>query len=214
MSQTIESMIRPVRNCRLSAAAENSGLRHRHELHSGDGMSSNSGPGVVVQLDAANTSSEVATPVSGEVRQPLSYQVSQAIIQHIQGHKVRSSDSLTVRLDPPELGEMSIELSKTEDGLAVRVTAREAVTMDMLLTRGHEIESHLRGQQMNLKSLEFLQAGMSGNPFSQGQQNPGSRNSEKLMNLVRRGSRAASPLNTGAGRITISDSAYGLSFRA
>ena len=144
LSQTIESMIRPVRNCRVSAAVDNSGFRHSRELHSGDGMSSNSVPGGNVQLNAANSTSEVATPVSGEVRQPLSHQVSQAIMQHIENHSVRSSDSLTVRLDPPELGEMSIELSKTLDGLAVRVTAREAVTMRMLLTRGHEPESHLQ----------------------------------------------------------------------
>jgi flagellar hook-length control protein FliK len=216
--QTVESMIKSVRirtaSTTPSPVIDNSGFRHDREPHRTAAALSESVSEGVVQLNSANSFSEAATPVSGEVRRPLSHQVSQAILEHAGRHSVRSSDSLTVRLDPPELGEMSIELSKTADGLAVRVTAREAVTMDMLLTRGHEIESHLRGQQMDLKSLEFLHTDMSGNPFSQGQQNPGSRTAEKLMNQVRRGSRTASPANTSVGRITMSDSAYGLSFRA
>ena len=63
---------------------------------------------------------------------------------------------------------MTIELSKTLEGLAVRVTAREAVTMDMLFARGQEIESQLRGQHMNLKSLEFQRTDMFSSGFSQG----------------------------------------------
>ncbi len=166
----------------------------------------------MVQPNAANSLPDLARSISSEMRQPLSHQVSQAIMEHIEGNGVRSNDTLSVRLDPPELGEMTIELSKTLEGLAVRVTAREAVTMDMLFARGQEIESHLRGQHMNLKSLEFLRADMSGNQFSQGQQqHDGSRRSENLMNQVRRGS---IPANTNVGRITTPDSTYGLSFRA
>lgn len=136
-------------------------------------------------------------------------------MEHIERNGVRSNDTLSVRLDPPELGEMTIELSKTNEGLAVRVTAREAVTMDMLFARGQEIESHLRGQQMNLKSLEFLRADRSANQFSQGQQqSDASRRFENLMSQVRRGSRNSIPANTNVGRITTSDSIHGLSFRA
>ena len=171
--------------------------------------------GDMVQPIIANSLPDVATSISGEMRQPLSNQVSQAIMEHIERNSVRSNETLSVRLDPPELGEMTIELSKTNEGLAVRVTAREAVTMDMLFARGQEIESQLRGQQMNLKSLEFLRADMSGNQFSQRQQqNDASGRSENLMSQVRRGSRSSIPANTNIARITTPDSTYGLSFRA
>ena len=138
---------------------------------------------------------------------------------HFERNGARSNDTLSVRLDPPELGEMTIELSKTHEGLAVRVTAREAVTMDMLFARGQEIESHLRGQQMNLKSLEFLRADMSGNQFSQGQEQgqergDASRGSGNPTNQARRGSRSFNSAGTNAGRIATPDSTYGLSFRA
>ena len=169
----------------------------------------------MVQPNAANSLPNLATSISSEMRQPLSNQVSQAIMEHIERNGVRQNDSLTVRLDPPELGEMTIELSKTHEGLAVRVTAREAVTMDMLFARGQEIESHLRGQQMNLKSLEFLHADTSGNQFSQGQQQSDpSRRSGNSMNQVRRGSRNSSPANADVAGIATPDSIYGLSFRA
>jgi len=178
-------------------------------------MSSDAVRSDVVQPSLTNALPDLAVAISSEMRLPLSNQVSQAIMEHIERNGVRQNDSLTVRLDPPELGEMTIELSKTHEGLAVRVTAREAVTMDMLFVRGQEIESHLRGQQMNLKSLEFLRADMSGNQFSHGQQqNDASHRSENSMNQVRRGSRSSSPASGSVGRFATPDSAYGLSFRA
>ena len=100
------------------------------------------------------------------------------------------------------------------------MTAREAVTMDMLFARGQEIESQLRGQHMNLKSLEFQRTDMSSSGFSLGQgqgqpqqQNNSSRRSENLMNQIRSGTRGVSLLNPGI-RSATPDSSYGLSFRA
>lgn len=146
---------------------------------------------------------------------PLSAQVSRAVMEHVERQGIRQNDSVTVRLDPPELGEMTIRLSQTHEGLAVRVTAREAITMDMLFARGQEIESHLRGQQLNLKSLEFLKTDMSGNGYSQSQQqNNAPHKSENLMNQVRRGSRGASLEESRNGRTAIPESSHGLSFRA
>jgi len=221
-SEDVESMMKPVRGRTSSAAAalpvlDNSAFPSGREPHAAaaaapsyDVVRSD-----LLQPNVTNSLPDLATSISSEMRQPLSNQVSQAIMEHIERNGVRSHDTLSVRLDPPELGEMTIELSKTNEGLAVRVTAREAVTMDMLFARGKEIESHLRGQQMNLKSLEFLRADMSGNQFSQGhQQNDASRRSENLMNQVRRGSRSSIPADTNVGRITIPDSTHGLSFRA
>ena len=163
----------------------------------------------------AHSQSDSMNSMPSDMRPPLSAQVTRAVMEHIERQGLRQNDSLTVRLDPPELGELTIQLSKTHEGIAVRVTAREAVTMDMLFARGQEIESHLRGQQLNLKSLEFLQAGMSGKGYSEGQQqNDGSRESENLMALTRRGSRVVSSGDIRHGRALVPESAHGLSFRA
>lgn len=165
-----------------------------------------------------NSGPDLAASISSEMRQPLTNQVSQAIMDHVERHGVRQSDSLSVRLDPPELGEMTIQLSKTDEGLAVRVTAREAVTMDMLFARGQEIESQLRSQHMNLKSLDFQRSDMTSSSFSHGrgqsqQQHTSSRRSESPLNPIRSGSRGLSPLSTSIRGAT-PDSPYGLSFRA
>ena len=214
----IESMNQPVRGRTSSASARPVldksefaiGLDPHAAAPSYDFVHSD-----MLQSNATNSLPDPAASISSETRPPLSNQVSHAIMEHIERNGVRSNDTLSVRLDPPELGEMTIELSKTNEGLAVRVTAREAVTMDMLFARGQEIESHLRGQQMNLKSLEFLRADRSANQFSQGQQqSDASRRFENLMSQVRRGSRNSIPANTNVGRITTSDSIHGLSFRA
>lgn len=217
-SKNVEPMNQPVRGRTSFASAlpvlDKSAFPFSREPHAAapsyDAVRSD-----MVQPNATNSLPNPATSISSEMRQPLNNQVSQAIIEHIERNGVRQNDSLTVRLDPPELGEMTIELSKTHEGLAVRVTAREAVTMDMLFARGQEIESHLRGQQMNLKSLEFLHADTSGNQFSQGQQQSDpSRRSGNSMNQVRRGSRNSSPANADVAGIATPDSIYGLSFRA
>lgn len=198
-----------------ASVSDRSGFPSSVKSRSAAVMSSDAVRNDVVQPGVTNALPDLAVAITSEIRQPLSNQVSQTIMEHIERNGIRQNDSLTVRLDPPELGEMTIELSKTHEGLAVRVTAREAVTMDMLFARGHEIESHLRGQQMNLKSLEFLRADMSGNQFSQGQQqNDASHSSENLMTQFRRGSRSSSPAIANVGRIATPDSVYGLSFRA
>ncbi|MCA9012744.1 MAG: flagellar hook-length control protein FliK [Planctomycetaceae bacterium] len=178
-------------------------------------------PDEAAPLYVANTFSEVGTSLSltSDLRHTLSGQVSQAVLQHIEHTGVRSQDSLTIRLDPPELGEMRIELSKTADGLAVRVTACEALTMDMLLARGQEIESQLRSQQMDLKSLEFVRTDLSQQGFSQGQgqqqqQSHASGRAGNLLNQIRGGARNTGPAGTTAARNAASESAYGLSFRA
>ncbi len=94
----------------------------------------------LISSASPNSVPDLAASISAEIRQPLTSQVSQAIMDHVERNGVRQNESLSVRLDPPELGEMTIQLSKTHEGLAVRVTAREAVTMDMLFARGQEIE--------------------------------------------------------------------------
>ncbi|MFO0976839.1 MAG: flagellar hook-length control protein FliK [Planctomycetaceae bacterium] len=162
---------------------------------------------------------DFASTLTAEVRQPLSSQVSRAVLEHLERGSNSENDRLTVRLDPPELGEMTIELSKTKEGLAVRVTAREAVTMDMLLARGSEIEQQLKSQDLNLKALEFLSPGMMGqSDSSSSQRRESSDTRESGMGLRSTGSRRG--VNGSAGSRSVSatngpqESSKALSFRA
>jgi hypothetical protein len=157
-----------------------------------------------------------AESISAEMRQPLSTQVSRAVLDHWERPAAQESESLTLRLDPPELGEMVIELSKTRDGLAIRVSAREAVTMEMLFSRGHEIESHLRGRDVDLKSLEFLPSGSLGGQTSF-EQHRGSATSQLDSVKSGRPTSRRGPASGAAGThtgTTESESSHALNFRA
>ena len=159
---------------------------------------------------------DLTTSVTSEMRQPLSSQVSRAVMEHLERRTTAESDTITVQLDPPDLGEMVIELSKSKEGLSVRVTAREAVTMDMLLARGSEIETQLRGEKMDLRSLEFLSPDMMSGGAFQGQTSQDSTSRfDQPVGTQRRNSRngAATQSTTGTTSRT-GDSQHALNFRA
>ena len=77
------------------------------------------------------------------------------MVQNLSTVVAESSNSLTLRLDPPELGELDVEFTQSDEGLAIRVRAREPVTMEMLLSRGGEIEQILRSQDADIVKVEF-----------------------------------------------------------
>ena len=159
---------------------------------------------------------DLTTSVTSEMRQPLSSQVSRAVMEHLERRTTAESDTITVQLDPPDLGEMVIELSKSKEGLSVRVTAREAVTMDMLLARGSEIETQLRSEKMDLRSLEFLSPDMMNGGAFQGQTSQDSTSKfDQPIGTQRRNSRnsAATQIATGTTSRT-GDSQHALNVRA
>ena len=159
---------------------------------------------------------DLTSSMTSEMRQPLSSQVSRAVMEYIERRTTADSDTITVRLDPPDLGEMVIELSKSKEGLSVRVTAREAVTMDMLLARGSEIETQLRGEKMDLRSLEFLSPDMMNGGAFQGQTSQDSTSRfDQPVGIQRRTFRniSATQIATGAVNRT-GDSQHSLNFRA
>lgn len=185
----------------------------------------NSAPATSSGADSARLSSsgavtltvpDLTTSVTSEMRQPLSSQVSRAVMEHLERRTTADSDTITVQLDPPDLGEMVIELSKSKEGLSIRVTAREAVTMDMLLARGSEIETQLRGEKMDLRSLEFLSPDMMSGGAFQGQTSQDSTSRfDQPVGTQRRNSRngAATQISTGMATRT-GDSQHALNFRA
>jgi flagellar hook-length control protein FliK len=119
--------------------------------------------GVNAANDAGSTAavsdvSAVALPGSQSVEQagpqPMTEQIRHVVVQHVQQNADTQSSRLTVRLDPPELGVLELDLSLTEDGLDVKIHARENVTLDMLLARSPELERLLKAQDLNIRKVE------------------------------------------------------------
>lgn len=122
----------------------------------GDSTSSSPSP-AVPQLSAQTESPAVATSLSNAnfTSQPLTTQVLTALAQRLSSVVEQTADSLTLRLDPPELGEVDVQFQRLDDGITIRVTAKEAVTMEMLMSRGAEIERLLRNQNPDVQKFEF-----------------------------------------------------------
>ncbi|MFN8707304.1 MAG: flagellar hook-length control protein FliK, partial [Planctomyces sp.] len=153
--------------------------------------------------------------VAAESRLPMTSQVSRAVYELVQRQSGNENSSLTLRLDPPTLGELVIQLSKTEDGIAARVTASEPVTMDMLLARGAEIESQLKSQDLNFSGIEFLGPGAGGSDSgNSGRRNAFTEGSENGKRNRGNGSGAISGSVTNSGREQAPQRAGGMSFRA
>ncbi|MFN9720337.1 MAG: flagellar hook-length control protein FliK [Planctomycetota bacterium] len=157
---------------------------------------------------------DLSSSIRSEIREPLSSQAARAILNHLETRRSDEAKTLTVRLDPPELGEMTIELSKTREGLSVRVTARESVTLDMLLARGQEIEQHLKSQQVDVTSMEFFSSGASGQQTPQRNSDSGYQNAAE--SSPSRRSSASQTGRSGTKRTSpgTRESEQSLSFRA
>jgi hypothetical protein len=120
------------------------------------------------QFDNSSTPGSAATPQRAELAeastslssanatsQPLTTQVLTALAQRLSSVVGQTADSLTLRLDPPELGEVEVQFQRLDDGITIRVTAKESVTMEMLMSRGAEIEKLLRSQNPEVQRIEL-----------------------------------------------------------
>lgn len=109
---------------------------------------------------AAVAATEPATPaVSGLTSEsavvPVTGQVAASVVRRLQswqetGEPVRH---IAVRLDPPELGALRIQVRTADDGLHMHVEAAEDVTLEMLSTRVPEIEQLLRSQEIDISRI-------------------------------------------------------------
>ncbi len=89
------------------------------------------------------------------VPRPMTSQVLVAMAQNLSVIKEQSSGSLTLRLDPPELGEMEVQFRQGAQGVELRLSARVPVTLQMLLSRGDEISRVLSGLDIDISKVEI-----------------------------------------------------------
>lgn len=124
------------------------------------GADAATGPRITVESHEAAaaggmTSATLSDLAAADVRQPLSAQVSRAITAYLRNDPPESESSLRLRLDPPDLGRLTISFRRSEEGLSIRVEAVEHTTLDMLLARGDDIQQQLQRQHLEMRSLEF-----------------------------------------------------------
>ncbi len=89
------------------------------------------------------------------VPQPLTSQVLVAMAQNLSVVREQSSGTLTLRLDPPELGQMEVQFRQSEQGVELRLAARVPETLQMLLSRGDEISRALNTMDLDFSKLEI-----------------------------------------------------------
>jgi flagellar hook-length control protein FliK len=89
------------------------------------------------------------------VPQPLTSQVLVAMAQNLSVVREQSSGTLTLRLDPPELGQMEVQFRQSEQGVELRLAARVPETLQMLLSRGDEISRALSTMDLDFSKLEI-----------------------------------------------------------
>ena len=114
--------------------------------HQGSGVSPVSLPSGVVE---SGQSPQVSSP------QPLTSQVLVAMAQNLSVVREQSSGTLTLRLDPPELGEMEVRFRQGQQGVELRLAARVPGTLQMLVSRGDEISRALSSMELDFSKLEI-----------------------------------------------------------
>ena len=111
---------------------------------------------------AASSVSRTMAPTLPEIAEPIKVPIAEQVATHLATARiVRGVDKqeVTITLDPPRLGTISVEIIENNDVLAARVTAVEPVALQAL--------------QSNLSSLieSLEQAGIEFDSFEFGQQN-------------------------------------------
>jgi flagellar hook-length control protein FliK len=81
-----------------------------------------------------------------------------AVEQIVKGVSTHSSEGVTrveAQIDPPELGRMSIELSRTAEGLSAKITADDPAVLALLDQQVREVQQALEAAGVPLLSLQL-----------------------------------------------------------
>ena len=97
---------------------------------------------------------------------------------------LKNGDSgLEVRLDPPELGRMSLSVSLDADSLSLQVTTTSAVARDLMLGQADRLRQELAIQNLNLSALSVDVHSGKGDPHGQQQRMGTAYASETLLTV-------------------------------
>ncbi len=103
---------------------------------------------VETRLDVSSSSQ--ATSLAGKVIQ----KVVEETMSQLSSAQSKVDSSFSVRLDPPELGEVLVRLKKTEGGIMMRIAAIESTTQQLLEQNETHLSDSLQDHQSEL-SMEL-----------------------------------------------------------
>jgi len=76
----------------------------------------------------------------------LAEQIAAEAVKHAEVVKHQGQQRFTMRLDPPELGKLIVEMQRTEHGLTMRVNAADPVTLGLIQSSLEELNASLGRQ--------------------------------------------------------------------
>lgn len=123
-----------------------------------------------VSLDSLST--EIVTTADAFVPTPQPVHGLQKIVNELiaEAETVVDTGSISVKFEEPHIGSVFIQMSETEDGLAVRVAADDDLTLEMLNSGSQQLESTLKDNNIELLEISSLPPEMnfqhSGHPDS------------------------------------------------
>lgn len=118
---------------------------------------SSAGQGQVSMFGGKNGSEEVKNPKS-HTPAPLNSQLAYKTLERIEAAlreaaRFRDGKTISLRLDPPDLGAVKVDVSLREGSLHARLSADSGSVSQMLRERAHDLQNALRKLGLNVEKI-------------------------------------------------------------
>lgn len=111
---------------------------------------------VAVPLQVSSGSAAFADADTTVVDAPnLAEQIASEAVKHAEIVKHQGQQRFTMRLDPPELGKLVVEMERTDKGLTMRVNAVDPATLGLIQTSLEELNSNLSQQDSVFQEMNI-----------------------------------------------------------
>ena len=162
-----------------------------------------------IHQTAPSTASAVATPAAPVVANP----VERVVVQQVSRALIRRNDngdrSLVIRLTPPELGTVRVEITERDGQLTARIHADDPAVRQALERLLPQVRSDLRSADSSLQQISLEPAGSSAQNFDgrgfdgrgSPQQSPQQRSDQASNQRGRRGDRPVFSLSGGVAAV-------------
>lgn len=98
---------------------------------------------------AANTNPQVQAPEMQHTPEPVAVQLEQGITAGV----ARGADEFSITLKPAELGEVTIRLNRTEDGLTMSIVTKSAETQKLLAGELNALKESLKPLNVEVETI-------------------------------------------------------------
>ncbi|MBX7143992.1 MAG: flagellar hook-length control protein FliK [Oligoflexia bacterium] len=124
--------------------------------------------------------------------------------------RARDGKTISLRLDPPDLGTLKVDVSLRDGNLRARVVAEQSAVYQQLREKAHELHSALRKLGLNVDSISVSVSGDSQSSFSMEQfvRRENEDRAEFFSNSTVEGERTAAKLEADAEKKSVIDNGW------